>query len=417
MTVREWLLDNWQSFDNRPECINAGHKALRKSVRTVRKVVKQLEDSNLVNWGREKGDIQEKKDFQISPDNKLAHLSLVSKVPHTVKDLMDIAELPPEKWEIARQRANFWGNAVNPNWQIRAEFVRKVSEGCEEFLNQVKESMKEFIPKYPKLTYIENDDINYLLDISLSDAHIGLIAKDYNVKIAIERYLDSAAKIINWYKNYPINQIVFTVGNDIFNANDSQGQTAKGNKRDESPLWRDTFKLVFEAVVHNIDLCQTIAPVHIKIVGGNHDYDRAFHLGFALEMWYRDCPQVTIDNSDSNYKFYRWNKILLGYNHGDSRPMKELPMIMATQSNPQDWAETVFRIWNTGHDHHGKEHHFLSRPITTGDDIHGIIIKTAPGLCGHSTWESWKGYKSLKSAIGTLYHPTEGEISNYKFNI
>lgn len=416
-TIREWLLENWQSFDNRPECISAGSDETDKAKRTVRKVMKQLEDTGLINWGSERGDIQEQKPKVIMDgNNKLAHLSLVSKVPHTVDDLMQIAELPPEKWEVARQRVNFWGNSANPSFQIRAEFIRKVSEGCEEFLSQVRESMKDFIPQYPKLEYkVENG--SYLLDMSLYDAHLGLISKDYNVDIGLSRFYEAVTRMLNWYKGYPISQIIFPIGNDIFNANDSQGRTVKGNFRDDSPLWRDTFRRTFMTIVKSIDLCQTVAPVHIKIVGGNHDYDRCFYLGFALENWYKDCPQVVVDNSDNNAKFFRWNNVLLGYIHGDSRSIKELPMIMAVQSDPNDWANSKFRVWNTGHDHHAKEKHFLTKPVTTANDVHGVIVKTSPAMCGRSTWEAWKEYESLKSAIGTLYHHSEGEISTFKFNI
>jgi hypothetical protein len=416
MTVREWLLENWESFDNRPECISAGSEETDKSKRTIRKVLKQLEDAGIVNWGKEKGDIQEKKNFQMSPDNKLAHLDLVASVPHTVEDLMNIAELPREKWEIARQRLNFWGNSENPSWQVRAEFIRKVSEGCEEFLSQVADSMKDFIPKYPKLEY-KKEVGSYLLDASLYDAHLGLVSNEYNLDVGLSRFYEAVTRILNWYRPYPVTQIVFPVGNDIFNSNDSQGRTVKGNYRDDDPRWKNTFRRTFETVVKSIDLCQTVAPVHIKIVGGNHDADKTFHLGFALEMWYRDCPQVTIDNSDDNIKFYRWKSVLLGYTHGDARSIKELPFIMATQSNPEDWAKSKHRVCNTGHDHHLKEHHFLAKPITTQHDIHGVIVKTSPALCGRSTWEAWKLYNGLKSAIGTLYSDSEGEISTFKFNV
>jgi hypothetical protein len=337
-------------------------------------------------------------------------------VPHTVEDLMSIAELPTEKWEIARQRLNFWGNAGNPNWQVRAEFIRKVSEGCEDFLAQVLESMKEYIPVYPKIEYKYEHKNGYLLDMSLYDAHLGLVSNEYNLEIGTSQFFKGVTRILNWYQNYPISKIVFPIGNDIFNANDRQGRTVKGNYREDSPLWKNTYRKTFETVVNSIDLCQTIAPVHIKIVGGNHDADRTYHLGFALEAWYRNCPQVEIDNSDNNYKFYHWNNVLLGYTHGDARPVKELPMIMAT-SQPENWAKSKFRVWNTGHDHVGKEKHFLAKPVCVGDDIHGVIVKTSPAMCGRSTWEAWKGYEGLKSAIGTLYDVEEGETAIYKFNV
>lgn len=414
MTLRDWIINNWNTFDNRVECIKQASKATGKHLRTARKIVRKLEMEGIVNWGYEIGDISKPKLYFDNP--KLAHLDLIRHVPTQVDELMEISGLDSKIWEVVRQRANFWGNSFNPNYQIRAEFNRIISEEGETFLNEVKEQVKDFAPIYPKLEYVP-DKTGYMLELSLYDAHLGLIAPGYEPNIGCMNYYKAIQRILNWYKDKHIVQILLVVGNDFFNANDRYGSTVKGNPRADHPDWKKTFRLAFSTLVKSIDLCQTIAPVKIITVEGNHDADRTFYCVHSLEAWYHNCPQVDIINDRNNFQFYRWYDNLLGFAHGDECKLSELPMIMATQAKPEDWANSRFRMWRTGHKHHASVKDFLTRPVLIGEEIHGVRVQMSPGLCERSVWELWKGYLSIREALGTLWHPTEGDVNTYGFKM
>ena len=417
MTAREWIYENWKDFDNRAECIRRCSEVLGIHRRTAQKAAKKLEQKRFINWGAEIGDKQQEQAKVWMDNEKLAHLDLIRHVPTTVEDIMEISQLDPAIWEVARQRGNFWGNRDNPNYQIRAEFIRKVSEEGEWFLQDIKERIKEFAPIYPELKY-ELDGTGYLLELSLYDAHLGLQTPEYNPKKGAINYFLAIQRILSWYRNMGINivRIVLVVGNDFFNANDRYGQTVKGNRREEHPNWKRTYRIGFDTLVKSIDLCQTVAPVDIITVEGNHDADRTFYVVHSLEAWYHNCPQVRIINDRNDFQFYRWENNLLGFTHGDCK-IAELPMIMATQAPGNDWAQSTFRMWRIGHKHHSKTRDYLTRPVLVGEEVHGVRVQMSPGLCDRSTWEKWHGYLSIREALGALWHPTEGDVNYYGFKI
>jgi len=419
ITIREWLLTNWESFATRAECVNACSDETNRNRRNARKVMLDLENKGIINWGRETGDEQTKKELHLDPKNKIAHLSLVSNVPHTVEDLMNISELDPMIWEVARQRSNFWGNEANPNFQIRAEFIRKISEGGEEFLNALKEDIKKYAPIYPTIKYTEDTTEGYLLEISIYDPHFGLTTETYNAEVATQRYYQAVVDILSWYKDKPISKILLVIGHDTFNANDREGRTVKQNPREESPRWRNTYRLAFETLIASIDLCQSIAPVEVYTVQGNHDADRSFYLAHALEAYYSNCPQVVLHNNDKCFEFFLWGNNLIAMTHGDSCNIKELPMIMATKSPAAFWvqSESGTRVFRIGHKHHKKSVDFISKPIETEDDVYGVRVSMSPSLADHSSWEVWKGYKNIKEACGCLWHKTKGDMDYYNFKI
>lgn len=413
LTSAEWILQNGNSFDSRADCIRECSLELDISLRSARKAMKKLEDTNQFTIGA----IKDNESNVVHDSNKIAHIELVNKVPTTVEDLVAISKLDAKIWEISKGRAGFWGNENNPNYQVRVEFKRKISEAGQAFLEEIKNSIRDFAPNYPKLNYTRTKESGYLLELSLYDLHLGLVTENYNPKVAIDRYFTAISRLLDWYSNKPIDRIVLVIGNDFFNANDRHGNTVKLNPRDDSPRWKDTYKKGFNTLVKSIDLCQSIAPVDIVVVEGNHDADRIFYAAHALEAWYANCPQVEIYNDSNDFQFYKWKKNLLGFTHGDACKLNELPMIMATGCDPKDWADSEFRMWRTGHKHHGKTTDYLSRPVSIGDELHGVRVMMSPGLCDRSTWELWKGYKSIKEAVGTLWSATEGDISTYGFKI
>ncbi len=54
--------------------------------------------------------------------------------------------------------------------------------------------------------------------------------------------------------------------------------------------------------------------VYIK---GNHDEDKIFYMGVALEIAYENSPKVIIDNTRLQRKYYKYGQNLFGFAHGD----------------------------------------------------------------------------------------------------
>jgi hypothetical protein len=76
-------------------------------------------------------------------------------------------------------------------------------------------------------------------------------------------------------------------------------------------------------------MCVQVAPVDVLIVPGNHDRERMFYAGAALECWYHGSPNVLVDNGAQLRKYYSLGKNLIGFTHGSEEKFTMLPGIMA----------------------------------------------------------------------------------------
>jgi hypothetical protein len=78
---------------------------------------------------------------------------------------------------------------------------------------------------------------------------------------------------------------------------------------------------------------------------------------------------------------------------------------MATE-RPEDWAQTLFREWHTGHYHR-----------TQNEETHGIRVRILSALCSQDDWHALKGFvNQLRTAQAFVWSKTEGLISEVFYN-
>lgn len=429
--IRVWLLNNHLRYPSRSKAISECMRMLKVNERTVRRWMRRLEDEGLIS---RKGVMKEKleqpedsppmDDFEeetiIKTEENFAALELISKAPHNVEELIAISGLDSKLWEIRQGRINFWGNEHYPCWQTRAEFTRKVSEGGESFLKELKEAIQEFAPLYPTLDYKHRPQPTgegYMLEVSVYDPHLGVLldtvngCEETNVDTTATQFYTAVSKILWAYRDYPITQILFVVGNDFFATNNSEGTTKKGTPQEADPRWKRTYRKGFDTLVASIDLCQTIAPVQVVAIAGNHDEDKIFYLAHALEAWYFKCENVVVDNSAKPYKFVKFGKNLLGFNHGRDIKAKELPLLMATEAK-EAWSECEYYEW-----HLGDKHHLCTWEFLSAAESNGVRVRIMPSLCSRDFWHTMKGYGAMKEAVGLLWDAEEGNVCAYNFHV
>ena len=104
-------------------------------------------------------------------------------------------------------------------------------------------------------------------------------------------------------------------------------------------------------------------------------------------------------------KYYKYGKNFIGYSHGDSEKYEDLPLLMASE-RPQDWGDSVYREWHTGHLHKNE--------IT---EKQRIRIRRIPSLVPNSAWAAQKGYNSVREAQAFVWHPIKGLTSVFNFHI
>jgi hypothetical protein len=302
---------------------------------------------------------------------------------------------------------------VVPLYHIEVKLTKKVREArAKDAVDDLINDAKNFSPKYPKINYKKCTD-GYLYELGIPDIHFGRLSweeesgANFDIKIAKQCVASVMDQLLGDVGHYSIVKILLPIGNDFFNSDNLVDTTTRGTPMDEDVRWAKTFRKGREMAVDMIDKCNTIAPVDVMIIPGNHDQQRSFYLGEALSAWYHNNENVNIDNSARIRKYYAFGKNLIGFAHGYSEKLANLPLIMAIDE-PKMWAESVHREWHTGDKHHKKDMEF-----TTADESSGIVVRILRSLAEDDAWTFSKGYKSLKAAESFLWDKDRGLVAQF----
>jgi len=69
---------------------------------------------------------------------------------------------------------------------------------------------------------------------------------------------------------------------------------------------KDSFKMGLEHQLKTIEMLSSVLPTDVIYVSGNHDDDKLQYLSDAVDLYYRNNDNVTIDNNDHPRKYYEW---------------------------------------------------------------------------------------------------------------
>lgn len=367
-------------------------------------------------------DIKDKQtSFKSEGDN--AELStIVNKQIKTLKDLIKVCEIDLNEWVIDRWICNKWEVGaknligeitISPLFQVKVWLSRnKPVIDYTLFRDETIKAMQKHSPKYPKLKYPKSEP--NLLEINIADLHLGKLAWDeetgsnFDLNIAENVFDKTVDKLAIQAEPYNVDRIVFIVGNDFFNVDNSRNTTTNNTPQDEDTRWHKTFNRGLKLIVKQVDKLSGIAPVDIVIVPGNHDTERAFYLGEALNCWYRNSQDVSVNNQPKPRKYYKYGLNLLGYTHGNEEKVLDLPVIMASEV-PQLWADTKYREWHLGHIHQKKEIKWIST-----QEHKGTVIRYMRSLSGTDAWHNKKGYiNNVRAGEGFIWSKDNGLICQF----
>lgn len=337
----------------------------------------------------------------------------------TLEQLLAYCKVDLSIWNVTRHVVNMWGSPQNSNFQVKAWLSKKKIEIDEkQELQELIEEAKRYAPKYPKrlpgVKYARSDN---LYEISLFDHHFGQLSwgketrgQNYDIRIARNLALDAINYFLSRVKNINIDRILLPIGNDFFNVNDAMEVTAAGTFQSEDDRWQKTFVKGRKLWVDIIEKCMTKAPVTVLIIPGNHDRERVFYLGDALECWFEKCQQVSIENAPTQRKYYEWGKCFLGFTHGNQEPKGTLINIMATEM-PSEWSRTKYREWHKGHIHAAN-----AKAFQILDEDRGIREWVLPSLVALDDWHARKGYGALRESIAMIWHKEKGKTDMFMYH-
>ena len=271
--------------------------------------------------------------------------------------------------------------------------------------------MKQYSPSYRAIKRKQIKD-KHLLVLDIADLHIGKYASEsetgdaYDSDKAIERALEGVEGILNKAKGFPIDKIMFIIGNDVLHIDNPRNTTTSGTGQDVSGMWHENYIRARDLYVKIIERLMTIADVHIVHNPSNHDYISGFMLADSIFCWFRKSKNVTFDISNNHRKYFTYGVNLIGSSHGDGAKMADMPLLMANEA-PVLWAETKYRYIYLHHIHHKQQTKFMS-----GKDYQGVTVEYLRSPSGSDAWHHRNGYVGAKKAIEAFIHSKDyGQIA------
>lgn len=269
---------------------------------------------------------------------------------------------------------------------------------------EIVSEMKQYSPKYPVIKYPKIKE-KHLLVIDPADIHVGKLCSYfetgdvYNHKIAIDRVKEGVTGIVQKAQSYPIDKILFIIGNDALHTDGAKSKTTAGTEQDTDVMWFDAFKIAQKLLIECIEMLVTIAPVHVQYDPSNHDYVSGFMLAQAIEAWFSKSKNVTFNVSISHRKYFVYGKNIIGTTHGDGAKETDLALLMAHEC--KEWNSCKHRYFYIHHIHHKKSRDYMS-----------VCVEALRSPSGTDSWHHRNAYQHAPKAVeGFIHHPEHGQVA------
>ena len=301
--------------------------------------------------------------------------------------------------------STLYDNEGNPKIQwVKTERDRAA------FLEEIKTTIHEIIQDLPPIapTPPPPDDNNENLHAfyPLGDPHIGMLSwgeetgQDWDLEIAERTFLPVWDRLVRGAPRCKECTII-DLG-DFWHADNLEGRTSRsGHKIDQDGRYAKMIKVGYRILLNLINVALHHHEIcNVKILPGNHDDVGALFLREALIHIFTDEPRVCVDDSVAIFQYTRWGTCLVGYHHGHTCAMKDLPMVMA--SDHPAWSECRHRYWYTGHIHHDSM-----------KDFQGCKVESFRIVPPNEAYAHEAGYRAGRDSKCIILHQERGEIARY----
>jgi len=298
-------------------------------------------------------------------------------------------------------------NGINPTdvssvkfWQTvsgkqRFSVVTKnESKTMDEFKKEIEDFALRFSPTVKKYEdKINTDPVAY--EVSLPDIHYGKL-HNYTLDEVEDQFMNAVVDLVRKAEGLNIEKFILPIGNDGMNSEGMRMSTTKGTPQQDNAGWKTTFTGYWNLMVIAINYLKEIAPVHVIVISGNHDFERMFYAGDVISGWFRNDTNVTVDNTSDSRKYYEYGSNMLMFTHGDKEKTADMPLIMATEQ-PEMFARTTSREVHCGHLH--KE---------MVNEYRGIKVRFLPSICPNDEWHKQMGYQAKRTGQAYIWNKQRG---------
>lgn len=292
---------------------------------------------------------------------------------------------------------------------IKYDNNKVTKEQLSSFKKELVADLQRIDWKLPRYKYSELNDPNIVV-VSTPDLHYGKLINNskgkevWGLDKAEKEYFSALQNLVQRFKGYNVERIVFPIGNDGFNSEGMRRTTTKGTPQIDNAEWQHIFRKGWQMQLKAINYLRQYAPVDVVIVQGNHDYEVTFYLGELLSVAAKQIPGVTVDNSTVPRKYYSYGKNLIGFTHGDKEKFYDLPLIMATERS-RDFGKSTYREFLCGHWHKEMQ-----------NEYRGIKVRFLPSLVPSDAWHKMMGYHHSRAAQALIYSKDRGFEGLVQYN-
>lgn len=304
--------------------------------------------------------------------------------------------------EASVSSVKFWQTATG---DLRYSIVTNDAPNLEDIKQEIEDFAADYAPVYPEQDYPECEDpIAY--EISLPDIHYGkLVDMPLPYDFQEKEYITVVENLVAKAAGLEIERFILPIGNDGLNSEGMRMTTTKGTPQQDYMDWRKSFRGYWKLIVYTIDYLKQIAPVDVIVVSGNHDYERMYYVGDVIAGWFRNDPNVSVDNSDDPRKYYQYGTNMLMFTHGDKEKAHNIPLIMATEQ-PEMFAATSHREAHCGHFHKEQV-----------NEYRGIKVRFVPSICPNDSWHKQMGYDSKRTGQAYIWSKERGMEGYNQYNV
>ena len=335
---------------------------------------------------------------------------VIANVGEEIKSLDELIEkckIDTDKWDITKYVQNFWGNAGNPRWQVKAWLGKKKEEHIfqDNFINFLG-SYKPVSQEVMSPKFVNGKD-NAMLVINKQDSHLNKYDIDGNNDIVdrLSNIMYKVELIANQAQlSNNLEQITYILGSDEFNS-EFTGMTTKGTPQTNTHTYQTSFEYICGHEVLMITmLLQYAENVNVVYVAGNHDEFVGWHMVNWLQTYFRNTERLTFDCSPKYRKYISYGTSALMFNHGDAIKPAKLAALFPIEFR-EGWSfHSNFYIF-TGDKHHEVSH-----------DFNGIKFYQIPAFSNaKSLWDDKNGHTMSKAEVtGFLIEQGSGMTNIFK---
>ncbi len=296
------------------------------------------------------------------------------------------------------------GNVIQ-EWRIEKPEDKARWEALQAALEEFKAAYKPLPPFVRPFDCYEPLCTGY----PIGDHHLGMLAWWREVGTSYD--LDIAEELLAKAMDYLVDRappskfaLIATLG-DFLHYDSMKAVTPEhGHILDQDSragkMVRVTTRLLFRIIERAAEKHEF---VHVIVEFGNHDPFSTLWIMELLRVRYENNPRINVDTSPGAFHYYRFGANFIATHHGDTCKLAQLPGVMAAR-RPQDWGETKYRTWWTGHRHS----HLLQT-------FNGCTVEQFPVLPPADAYAHMLGYEIDRKMMSIVYDREHGEVDRHTF--